>query len=49
MNWYGLYEDGELVAVRQFFNPPNIFDFEVGFSSAYDYDIVLVDITPRRE
>lgn len=44
MEWWGLFEDGELIAVRRFFNQPSIFDFQVFFSNEYEYEIARVCI-----
>jgi len=49
MEWWGLYEDGELIAVRHFRftgdRLPSIWDFDVSFSSDCEYEICRVYIT----
>jgi hypothetical protein len=42
-NWYGLVANGELIAVQTFHRPPTIFDFNMGYMSWIDYEIVEID------
>lgn len=48
MEWWGLFEDDELIVVRRFFNKPNAFDFETYLSSDYRYEIRRVSISWAR-
>jgi len=45
--WYGLYEDGELIAIEQFFDQPTIFEFRLSYLNDCDYKMVRVTITPE--
>jgi len=49
-DWYGLYEDDELVAVMEWWGkyPPCILDFGAPISSDYEYEVLKVDVIPRR-
>ena len=42
--WWGLYTDGELVAVMRFSEEPSIFDFNTVIFSSYEYEVWRVTI-----
>jgi len=44
--WYGLYCDDMLIAVKQFSFPPAIWDFMRPYSKENKYDISLLNIVP---
>jgi hypothetical protein len=48
MSWYGLYCDGELIAVIQWRRVPSIYDFRMYYSSENDYEVLEVEVTPIR-
>ena len=52
--WYGLLQDGDLVAVRSFRNPPTLrqmyaFGVDVALDSTHAYEIVEVEVTITSE
>lgn len=44
--WYGMKIDGEIEYVLRWDHDgaPTLFDFNCGYSSSYEYEIVAVDI-----